>query len=192
MGLLSGIVDEVFGLCQCIHCREKISYSDQDKLPPEPCQYCARYQDLYTYYDCVCEWCTDIKRGPNKIFHEELDKVYPLVGMGMEGARRQHMVNGFNSPHDMVETFLSNFKNPLDLLTVWDVSGYYYSFKNNYNNINKNIYYINKSLFDLGFEESDDSFEEKFESERTFIQKMGLSESKIVFDYLSKVKGVQI
>jgi len=183
MGLLSGIVDGFLNLVQCIHCREKISYSDQDKWLPDPCQYCARYQDLYTYYDCGCEWCIDINRGPNKRFHDELVKVYPILGMGIEGWRRQHIVNGFNSPYDMVETFLSNFNNPLDLLTIWDVSGYYYSAKNIY----KNIYYINKNLFDLGFKESGDN-QEGFESERNFIRKIGLSESKIVFDYVCKLK----
>ena len=50
MGLLSGIVDEFLNLVQCIHFREKISYSDQDKWPFDPCQYCARYQDLYTVF----------------------------------------------------------------------------------------------------------------------------------------------
>ena len=188
MSFLEGLAYDVLDLVRCIHCTEYIKSSKASNWPPDPCSSCARYQDLYTYYDCGCKYCTDIKWGPKDKFHEELGKVYPIVGMGMEGWRRQHIVNGFNSPHDMVETFLSNFNYPLDLLTIWDVSGYYYSSKDNYNNINKNIHYINKYLFDQGFEESDDSSEQGFESERIFIRRMGLSESKIVFDYLCKVK----
>ena len=82
-GFFDGLLFDFANVINCVHCDQKIRFKRSNdlygsaQLDGKQCSHCERFWGLYTYPDCRCDNCIDI-RYPNKDFYNKLCEKFPF------------------------------------------------------------------------------------------------------------------